>query len=550
MSKCVMSLLMAAAMVLSMAACGSTEKPAEKPAENKPAVNTPAATTPAAPTTPAEKPAEVKDTFTIGITAMPENLAPSATGMDDVVSLKRPISDLLFMENPDGSLDYYLADKVEISEDGKTYSVHLNEKATWSDGTPITSKDVKFFVDYQVELNGFNRIMRLDGKDPVLNIIDDHNFEFVLEKPNNMMIIKLRNVDVLPSHIFDGDPKKMIENMNYFNTPGFVTSGAYVVTEINEDSFVCEARDDYYRGTPEVKRVIMKVVGMNAKAVAFENGEIDYMRITTVDELNKYSAQSDKYTIFSMPEARVNYMCINKDSPNNLDLAQRQAIFYALNGDEIIDFAYGTTDLAQNPNSLLAPQQSLYNPDTKDYEFDLEKAKQLAKESGLEGKTLTYIYNKDRANMYECAVVVQQQLAQIGVNVLVEGIDSSAYFNRFNAISKGNGLENTWDLGANGWDSMRGSSINYLTGTFTTEANNCGLAGVCSELATELNTSTDPAKRQELADKVIEAAMAEYRVYPLTYTNFVMVAQKNVGGLANKPIVPEFIDYLEISVNN
>ena len=36
--------------------------------------------------------------------------------------------------------------------------------------------------------------------------------------------------------------------------------------------------------------------------------------------------------------------------------------------------------------------------------------------------------------------------------------------------------------------------------------------------------------------------------YPLTYTNYVMVSQKNVSGLDTVPIVPEFIDYTAIKV--
>jgi hypothetical protein len=43
--------------------------------------------------------------------------------------------------------------------------------------------------------------------------------------------------------------------------------------------------------------------------------------------------------------------------------------------------------------------------------------------------------------------------------------------------------------------------------------------------------------------------MAQHRIYPLTYTNYVMVAQKYVTGLDKCPIVPEFADWLAISVN-
>ena len=65
----------------------------------------------------------------------------------------------------------------------------------------------------------------------------------------------------------------------------------------------------------------------------------------------------------------------------------------------------------------------------------------------------------------------------------------------------------------------------------------------------KVNTASDPAEAQKLSDEVMELALAQHRIYPLTYTNYVIVSQKNVTGLDCSPIVPEFIDYLGISVN-
>jgi len=84
------------------------------------------------------------------------------------------------------------------------------------------------------------------------------------------------------------------------------TSGAYVVSEINEDSFVYTARDDYYRGTPSVKKVVIKTIGSGStKQIEFENGGIDYMRVTSAEDLKKYKEESDKYNMYSISEARL-----------------------------------------------------------------------------------------------------------------------------------------------------------------------------------------------------------------------------------------------------
>lgn len=552
MKKRLLALLMAAAMMMATAACGSETTTAENNTTSTTEQTTEEGGSEEAASTEESTSTESNDTFTVAISYMPDSLSPQTGGSDDYTSMTRPLFDRLFLENIEGGLDYYLADSLEVSDDGLTYTVHLREDATWSDGTPITTADVQFVADYSVYRYGYNRYIRVNGVDGSMNIVDDHTVQFILPEPYNYERVILAGMTLYPSHVFDGDPEALDNATTYYNTPGFVTSGPYTVTEINEDSFVCTARDDYYRGTPQVKTVVMKVIGSGStREIAFENGEIDYMRLTTADQLEKYSAQSDKYNIYSFPEARLNYLQVNPFGPANLTDEQRQALFMAINPDEILAAAFGSDELATKANSLLTPEISLYNPDTEAYTYDLEGAQALAESSGLSGMTLTYIYNADRPNMDAVAVVIQQQLVQIGVNLSIEGMDSSSFFPRFFAASSYgfNGQETTWDLGTNGWDSMRGSTLNQAYSYLNQADDAWGMTEACGELALAVNTTTDEAEAKQLADELMDVAMDQYRIYPLTYTNYVLVSQKNVTGLDSSPIVPEFADYLGISVN-
>lgn len=544
MRKRITALLLSAAMMVSFTACGSNNQQPST-TETTTGTQTETAASSAAGGTTAAK----NDTFTIAISYMPDNLSPNSGGSDDYTSMTRPLYDHFFFENDEGGLDYYLADSLEISEDGLTYTLHIRDDANWSDGTPITVKDIQFTSDFAVAKNGRSSYATINGAPVAFNVIDDKTMEFVLPEPYSYYVVSLSGMLLYPAHVFDNDPQKLLDNVTYYTTPDIVTSGAYTVKEINEDSIVYTAKEDYYRGTPSVKTVIMKVIGSGStKAIAFENGEIDYMRLITADEVDKYSAQTDKYNMYSFSEARLNYLQINPYGPSNLTLEQRQALFYAINGQEVIDGAYGSDKLATTANSLLTPDISLYNPDCKGYTFDLEKAKELAKTSGLEGMTLTYIYNADRPNMEAVAVVLQQQLAQIGVNLQIEGLDSSTFFPRFFAMTYSSGQENTWDLGTNGWDSMRGRTLNQAYSYLNNAKKAWGFSDEIGQMAYDVNTITDPVKAKELAYKVQDLALEEYRIFPLTYTNYIIVSQKNVTGLDCTPIVPEFVDYLGISV--
>lgn len=475
------------------------------------------------------------------ITSMPVSLQPS-TKSDDQVTKTRPVSDRLLAETVDG-IEYYLADSLEVSEDGMEYTIHLNEEANWSDGEPITVDDILFAIDYAgVNYNGVSSLNYINGEPIEFEKVDEKTLKLTLPQPYATYLRNLDQLCILPAHAFDGDASQVDES-DYFKQPGFASSGAYVVSEINDDNIVFTARDDYYRGTPSVKTIIMKTIGSGSTSdIAFENDEISYMRVTTADQLEKYLSDPDTYTVYSISEARLNYLQINPASELSDDA--RKAIFLALDAQEIIDAAYGSDELAQPANSLLTPDQSLYDEDCEGYSQNLELAKELAESSGLTERPLNYIYNSDRANMEAVAVVIQQQLTNIGVTVNVQGLDSTTFFKSFFYMWYGD-VDTSWDLGTNGWDSQRGTdlgqSISYFKSSF-------GYSDEIYNLAQQINATVDQDEAKVLAKELQTKTLAEYYQYPLTYTNYIMVSKKNVTGLDTCKIIPEFNDYLAISV--
>ena len=63
-----------------------------------------------------------------------------------------------------------------------------------------------------------------------------------------------------------------------------------------------------------------------------------------------------------------------------------------------------------------------------------------------------------------------------------------------------------------------------------------------------LISTVDQDEAKTLAKDLQQKTLDEYYQYPLTYTNYIMVSKKNVTGLDTCKIIPEFNDYLEISV--
>ena len=494
--------------------------------------------------------------FNVAIPSMPSTLLPSYSVGDDHTSEIRPLYESLFLELPSEELEYHLADSVEVSDDGLTYTVHIRDDANWSDGEPVVADDVMLAIAYLGRnSNGKSSSNVIDGVDVEFDQPDGKTLRITLPKVYNNYLHTMAGWVPMPAHVFGGDVAKVVEDGTYFITPGMATSGAYTVDQVNEDSLVYVARDDYYGGELQVKKVVMKTIGSGStKLIALENGEIDYARVTTPEDLEKYAARGDEYTVYSMSECRLNYLQLNPNGPvvSQLPADARKALFLALSCQDIVDIAWGSDELAVPATSLLTPDQTIYSAEVKGYRQDLETARQLAESSGLAGQTLTYIYNSDRANMEQVAVVVQQQLAAIGVNLTIQGGDATTFFTQFfyGLWSGGEAFANTWDLASNGWDSMRGTTPCQAYSYFTQGATGytTGFSDEVAALAEQANGTADAAECKELWAQIQQKALDECWEYPLTYTNYVMVARKNVKGLDCSPVVPEFARYQGITV--
>ena len=136
----VLALMLAAAMVLGLAGCGSTETPAgsaDDAAEETSEAETPEAGT-------AEEAASGEKIVNIGVTDSLGSINPFVI---DQTFINKYAVDLEFLPlvdfAEDLSFEYLLADSI-TTEDNRNFIVHINEDATWSDGTPITSDDVTY----------------------------------------------------------------------------------------------------------------------------------------------------------------------------------------------------------------------------------------------------------------------------------------------------------------------------------------------------------------------------------------------------------------------
>lgn len=462
---------------------------------------------------------------------------------DEGMTMLKPVYDPLYIVSKDG-VRYYLAESHEVSEDGLTITVKLRENLKWHDGEPITTEDVLWYFEMKSNPdNNASSGTKVNGEPVQVAAVDEYTFTVTLPSVSASYEATLGNLKLLPKHVYENTPVLAGAEIN--STSG-VGSGPFKVKEWNKgESLVLERFDDYYRGPASLESVVFKIIpNASTEEISFQNGELSVLRLTTQDMLEKYS-NDPNYSVYTLTEGRINYMGFNSNSPLTSDPKVREAICLALNVDEIIAGAYGSTELAPAAKTVFCPS-NLYYSDVEGYSQDLERAKELIAEAGVEGETFRLVYNSSRENMENCALMIQQQLKAVGLNVEIQGYETQGFFEVFFYTDAGD-----WELGLNGYSTNgdnQGDEYMFSLEGFLSK-NLCSTDEIAA-LWNEGDATTDPEERAAIYKELQEQIRDAYTMFPLASPNFVVATDKRLKGVDAIDMVPLFEDYLNLYMTN
>jgi peptide/nickel transport system substrate-binding protein len=280
-----------------------------------------------------------------------------------------------------------LADSWEVSADGKTWTIHLHEGITFSDGKPF---DAHTAVDY---INWFNsteltywfaEALYMESVEAVNDLTLRFTMtEAILSSPD----YTFQWWYFLPPHIWGEMDDETLYSYNDFPP---IATGPYVVTEHQPGNYlIFDAREDYYRGKPSIDRIVVQIyANMDAIINAFIAGEIDMTFEEMPPEAYEVLKTVPNAVVEERPPGGVHFLVFNMHPDGSKhsaveDPVLREAIDYAIDKQQLLDVAllgHGTlcpTNWACGPN--YADQ---LNPDLKVTPFDLDYAKQLLDEAG------------------------------------------------------------------------------------------------------------------------------------------------------------------------
>lgn len=364
----------------------------------------------------------------------------------------------LFQNDPQSGLPLPDLTSWEISEDGLSYTFTIRDDAVWSDGTPITSNDVKF--TYEAIINDAVASPRKSDMTLIqsLNVVDDKTFEIVLSQPNcTVWGNTFGSLTPIPAHVFKPDFSDLTDNP--FNTTPNVTSGPYIVDEWKPSEYIrLVANPRYYGGEPQIPTIINRVITDTAvQNQALLTGEVDYVFMYP-DQLEQLQPQ-DNFNPFVFELNNTPMLILNwgdsenpqaaydedgnliEQAPNKFfsDVRVRQAIAMGYDKDAIM------ATLGENGGfRLTGPVTSSFewaiDPSLEPWPYDPERAAELLDEAGWTDSDGDGIRDKDGVpfsfeivysplvDLYtNIALVAQDQLGQLGIEVKVTSMEWSAY---------------------------------------------------------------------------------------------------------------------------
>jgi len=564
-----LSTLVFASMVL--AAC-ATPTPAAAPATQGPAP-----TQPPAPTATA-----IPKVITIAYTQEPDNVAAEYSNMTYSAWLDQVVGASMVTWDAKNNLVPQLATEVpstangDVSADGLTITFKLKPGLKWSDGQPITSKDVLFTWQQQVDQknapisrSGYTSITSIDTPDDTTAVL--HFSSVYAPWPTLFSVGPNTTGMLLPAHILQG--QEGLEKNAEIHSPT-VVAGAYMIKEwVAGDHMTLVANPNYYGGTPKISQINIKFVPDTTTALAaLKTGDVDFVPDFAESDIPTLSALEPaqhlrvdatpefEHLLFNLGITNSTVKDVtgavigNSDVPGFCpfqDANVRKAIYLAIDRDTIVKTLLFGKTIA--PTSLW-PNSSWYNTSLTEYPYDPTQAAQLLDAAGYKvgsdgiragtcgGKPVKFSISLEttvKQLRQDEQAAIQANLKQVGIDVKTIATPAGTFFGSY--TDGANMPTGKFDMAiyTTGFypdpDPTGSFSCAQVTSKANPSGNNnyhyCDQTGTMDNLFNQGTASADPATRKPIYDQIQKYQYDQALFVPL-------YARANVYGYSARLVFP------------
>lgn len=493
--------------------------------------------------TEAPKEKKDKDTFTYAISGDPTSLNPTNVGDRWGLTTVNMIFSPLVRIEGDGTQKMELAKEVTPSEDGKSVTVKLKDDIKWSDGEKLTADDVIFTYEQKVKKeNGNADSLWIDDKPIAFEKVDDTTVKFNFPSVSAAAMNNIATETyIIPEHVYKDEPDFSVNELKA--KP--VGTGPYKLVNYKRGEYLqFEANESYYGGKASIPKVNLRIISnADTTKVALQKGEVDasYILPNNIEDVKKSDVATYEYS-----ENRVGYMGVNSNSDKLKDVKVRQAIFYALNKEELNKAGYLDAKYYDNVYSILPPNNPYATEKIEKYDTDIEKSKKLLKETGAEDLKVNLAFSSDDPVQTIQATLMQQQLQKAGITLELAGGDSAAYFaemqkpetKKYDLFMGGYIMGNEPDLYSSLFKSGGSSNYFHYNSDATDKLFNAGVVEL------------DDSKRKDIYADLQKQIADDAIFYPIVDSKKVLAVNKSVENVEKAGLIPiyTFEDLSKLSI--
>ncbi len=434
--------------------------------------------------------------------------------------------------NEEGEITGELAETWEMSSDGTEYTFYLRDGVKFSDGTDLDAAAVK--TSFEAAILNLGQYNGSYGKLTTLitsiETPDDSTIVLKLSQPyyGTLNDLSMCNpLAIVNPAAFNEDltPKEELKNQT-------MGTGAYMYTGDFQDNVYTFVRNPYYWGeAPEADAFQVKAIeDPEARILALRNGEIDAILGASRMTYDAYAdlSQDEQYgTAVNGKGSMTRYLGMNLSALPFDDIKVRQAVAYAIDRDTICSTVL--QGIEKPAETLFEGSKPYCDVDQTTYNLDLEKANSLMDEAGWtdsdgdgirekDGVKLEFelIYTTDYGALDDAVLTIASQLKKIGFQLTPDGTDMMTWFG---AMTSGDYTLTLYQTYGGAYDpSTVMTNMNPETSTDPIAMQFAAFFPEGSTLLTELNSSSDEVRIQEIYTEILTTVADQCLLVPLTYT--------------------------------
>ena len=321
-----------------------------------------------------------------------------------------------------------LATSWKASADGKTWTFTLRPDAQFSTGDPVTSADVVWTFQRAHDVKGPWQ-WALEPMQEV-TAVDAHTVAFTLKEPWAPF---LSDVSLFSNSIGPAKAFKSASHQEISNHP--LGSGPYMLADWRKgEELVMRANPHYYgRGLPRTRELhIIYIPDDNTRVIALQSGRVDGIDYPPFALLAALRGDP-RIDVQLNPSTAVAHVLLNNSRAPLNNAKLRQALSYATDRAGIVKAVlYGNGTAA---TSFLPITTPFFDKQLKAYTYDVARAQQLLKESGVTTPlTLQAMVQSGNADAQTTTTLLKAMWAKIGVNLELEPLDRAAATQRMRAL--------------------------------------------------------------------------------------------------------------------